>query len=353
MGLATPSGRAVIWLVTTLLLLVSASGVAVATTLHDYRQHWNERVVAGAQVNGVDLTGMTLEEAAAAIERQLAPRLDRRVTLRFDDQTWETTPRELGATTNARELARRAVDASRDLPWITLAQIRWRDATVGFDATATIVYPEEHARELAARVAEVVHVPAVDAELTWTRSRPVVTAHRQGREVDVDATVARLMDAVRGDADATVDVVAHPVEPEVTSAHYRRILFLRQDAHRLELWEDGRRVRGYVVAVGTGDYPTPTGLYHVSKKRSAPVWINPDPDGWGRDLPERIEPGADNPLGLRALNWDAPGAIRFHGTANVDSLGRDASHGCVRLSNADILDLFERVEVGDHIVSLG
>ncbi|MDQ3932820.1 MAG: L,D-transpeptidase, partial [Actinomycetota bacterium] len=109
--------------------------------------------------------------------------------------------------------------------------------------------------------------------------------------------------------------------------------------------------RSYVVATGTGNYPTPTGVFRVSAKRPNPVWINPDPSGWGRDLPARIEPGPNNPLGLRALNWSASG-IRFHGTANVNSLGRDASHGCVRLSNPEIVDLYELVGVGATIISV-
>ena len=51
---------------------------------------------------------------------------------------------------------------------------------------------------------------------------------------------------------------------------------------------------------------------------------------------------------LRAV--DAP-AIRFHGTRAIDSLGTDASHGCVRLSNADVIELYDLVEVGAVIIS--
>ena len=82
-----------------------------------------------------------------------------------------------------------------------------------------------------------------------------------------------------------------------------------------------------------------------------PTWVNPDPDGWGADMPEVIPPGPDNPLGTRALNWSAP-AIRFHGTSADYSIGYNASHGCVRLHMSDVEQLYELVDVGTPIVSM-
>lgn len=73
-------------------------------------------------------------------------------------------------------------------------------------------------------------------------------------------------------------------------------------------------------------------------------------------MPERIPPGPGNPLGLRALNWrEADGSrtlIRFHGTANTSVLGQAVSHGCVRMANEDVIELFDRVPTGTPIVSV-
>jgi hypothetical protein len=81
-----------------------------------------------------------------------------------------------------------------------------------------------------------------------------------------------------------------------------------------------------------------------------PTWVNPDPTGWGASMPLSIPPGPGNPLGLRALNWSAE-AIRFHGTSATYSLGYNASHGCIRMSNTDVIQLYDMVEVGTPIVS--
>jgi hypothetical protein len=68
-------------------------------------------------------------------------------------------------------------------------------------------------------------------------------------------------------------------------------------------------------------------------------------------MPATIPPGPGNPLGLRAINWSAP-AIRFHGTSATYSLGYNASHGCVRMANEDVIQLYDMIDVGTPIVSV-
>ena len=68
-------------------------------------------------------------------------------------------------------------------------------------------------------------------------------------------------------------------------------------------------------------------------------------------MPEYIPPGPSNPLGVAAIYWDASG-IRFHGTASTSSIGTAASHGCVRLTNDDIMEMYDVVDIGSPIVSI-
>jgi L,D-transpeptidase ErfK/SrfK len=131
---------------------------------------------------------------------------------------------------------------------------------------------------------------------------------------------------------------------------YDQILLLRIGENKLYLYEDGKITRRWTVATGQPEYPTPTGLYEITLKRYMPTWVNPDPTGWGASMPLSIPPGPGNPLGLRALNWSAP-AIRFHGTSATYSLGYNASHGCVRMANEDVIELYDTVDIGTPIVS--
>jgi lipoprotein-anchoring transpeptidase ErfK/SrfK len=134
------------------------------------------------------------------------------------------------------------------------------------------------------------------------------------------------------------------------------VLVLRQGERTLELFEDHEPAHEWPVAVGQGGSPTPTGTFTVGAKRFEPTWVNPSPNGWGSDMPARIGPGPENPLGIRALNWNDENGrdtlIRFHGTPNEDSIGEAASQGCVRMFNDDVADLYDLVPSGTVILSV-
>jgi lipoprotein-anchoring transpeptidase ErfK/SrfK len=68
-------------------------------------------------------------------------------------------------------------------------------------------------------------------------------------------------------------------------------------------------------------------------------------------LPRVMAGGPNNPLGARAL-YIANTLYRIHGTSEPDSIGKFVSSGCVRMLNADVEDLYERVQVGAKVVVL-
>lgn len=336
-----------------LVLVLLLAGNAFAYDLYRFQQRYDGRILPGAVVGGVDVSGMTRAEAVAALEDELAPHLDRRVTLRWNDLTWDTSLRELGAVTDVEDLVDAALVTSAAATWTTLSGVRWRDAQVPYSAEVSVDQSRRPIAAMVRQIAGTIDRQAVDAQLHHDRSRIWIDQEIEGRRVLVNDTADALLTALRDPAGPDeLDVAVAPVEPEVRAADFRQVLFLRQQDHRLDLYLEGQLAHTYVVATGTNDYPTPTGTYEVTLKRHMPTWVNPDPTGWGRTMPARIGPGPNNPLGVRALNWSAPGAIRFHGTAAVDSLGRDASHGCVRLSNSDIVHLYDRVDEGATIVSV-
>jgi hypothetical protein len=146
------------------------------------------------------------------------------------------------------------------------------------------------------------------------------------------------------------ELVVRTVEPKESSKDFDQVLLVRIGENKLYLYEDGKVAHSWTVATGLPEYATPTGVFEVTELRYMPTWVNPAPDTWGADMPAEIPPGPGNPLGLRAINWSAP-AIRFHGTSATYSLGYNASHGCVRMSNEDVIELYDMIEVGTPIVS--
>jgi murein L,D-transpeptidase YcbB/YkuD len=116
-------------------------------------------------------------------------------------------------------------------------------------------------------------------------------------------------------------------------------LRLNLPSFRLELYEDIRLVRRYRVAIGDSVYPTPTGTFEISRVDWDPWWIPPASE-WAED-DSITPPGPLNPMGRVRLAFRE--LYFIHGTPNRQSLGAPASHGCVRLSNADAIDLAKRV----------
>jgi len=109
----------------------------------------------------------------------------------------------------------------------------------------------------------------------------------------------------------------------------------------LREYRGGELVNTFDVAVGQPDHPTPTGEFQVHQIDWNPDWTPPD-SPWAADA-EYTPPGhPDNPMGRVRMIYRAPYSI--HGTDALESLGRDASHGSVRMANDDILELARRVQ---------
>lgn len=118
----------------------------------------------------------------------------------------------------------------------------------------------------------------------------------------------------------------------------RRIVVSIPD-RKLALIEEGRVVKIYPVAVGAAATPSPTGNFTVVVRIANPTWYGP-----GKVVP----PGNTNPLGPRWIGLSRKG-YGIHGTSNPRSIGRPASHGCIRMRNSDVEELFARVAVGDQV----
>lgn len=326
------------------------AGAVVGYGTATYATDFDGRVLPSTVVEGVELAGMTGPEALAAVERAIAPELERTVTVAWGTQDWATTPAELGSTSDADEVVAAALDASANPGWLEYARMRWLGDTLDFVGDVTVTHSEQGAREFVDAVAEEINLDPTDAELDYSSGWVEITSGSDGRVVDTAAGADALFEAVTGGGD-TATLVTNPVAPAVTREVFDQVLLVRQREHKLYLYSDGEITHSWNVAVGTGDHPTPVGQYAVTAKRHMPTWVNPSPNGWGANMPPSIGPGVNNPLGVRAINWDAP-AIRFHGTANVSSIGTDASKGCVRLTNDDVVALYDLVREGATIVSV-
>jgi hypothetical protein len=142
-----------------------------------------------------------------------------------------------------------------------------------------------------------------------------------------------------------------------------RNLVLLRSQRKLVVMENGQELRRFPVAVGMPGWDTPVGRFTVIEKQENPVWEHPAKG-------TRIGPGPDNPLGSRWIGFhrdcngrrgfngdqvlDLKGCLvtGFHGTPNRWTVGRNVSHGCVRMYDEDVQTLFDLVSIGTVVTVL-
>jgi lipoprotein-anchoring transpeptidase ErfK/SrfK len=107
----------------------------------------------------------------------------------------------------------------------------------------------------------------------------------------------------------------------------------------------------YGVGVGRQGF-TWSGAKTVTMKREWPDWKPPEQMLKRRpDLPRYMSGGMDNPLGARAI-YLGSSLYRIHGSNEADTIGAAVSSGCIRMTNRDVTDLYDRIKVGSKVVVL-
>lgn len=130
----------------------------------------------------------------------------------------------------------------------------------------------------------------------------------------------------------TADALAQKQQPA------RQVLVSIPD-RKLAVLEDGRVLQIFPVAVGADDSPSPDGEFQIINRLSNPTYYHP-----GKVIPA----GPANPLGSRWIGLNLKG-YGIHGTNAPRSIGKAASHGCIRMAKRDLEQLFEMVRVGDTV----
>jgi lipoprotein-anchoring transpeptidase ErfK/SrfK len=108
---------------------------------------------------------------------------------------------------------------------------------------------------------------------------------------------------------------------------------------KLAVMESGKVIKIFPTAVGAPKSPSPSGSFKIVQRLSEPTWYSK-----GKIVP----PGKTCPIGTRWLGLSVKG-YGIHGTNNPSSIGHNASHGCIRMRNRDVEELFGMVSVGDEV----
>ena len=141
-----------------------------------------------------------------------------------------------------------------------------------------------------------------------------------------------------GQQPAAVETATAQVAPVV-----KRVIVVSLEDRKLALVEDGKVKKVYTVAVGKPSTPSPSGTFTIARRVKNPTYSH---NG------KTVLPGPGNPVGTRWMGLSVKG-YGIHGTNEPKSIGKAASHGCIRMAQKDLEEMYELVSVGDTVELVG
>lgn len=156
------------------------------------------------------------------------------------------------------------------------------------------------------------------------------------------ATAAAIFAMTSAAQQQTVQPPLPQAEAAQRQSEHREVVVSLED-RKLALIENGEVQKVYTVAVGKPSTPSPEGTFTIRRRVANPTYQH---DG------KTVPPGPNNPVGTRWMGLSKPG-YGIHGTNEPWSIGKAASHGCIRMAQADLEEFYKLVSVGDTVRLIG
>jgi hypothetical protein len=137
-----------------------------------------------------------------------------------------------------------------------------------------------------------------------------------------------------------LEVLPAPASGQDTPGVTAISLALNVPAFRLDVYADSALLTSFPVAVGLRRYATPLGQFRVTQITWNPWWFPPESE-WARE-DTTLPPGPANPMGKVKLQFGE--RLFLHGTPLASTVGRAASHGCIRLHDRDAIELARLIQ---------
>ena len=326
------------------LLLLAAAAYALD------RANSNE-IADGVRIGDVEVGGLSTDQARKRLQTRLARPIEQPVTVTFEGVKYTLSPDRLELRADVDGMIDAALDVSRSGGLPTRI---WRYATGGSvdrEIGPQLTYSADALDGFLGQVAEQINRPARDATVSPSPASLNAVPAQDGVTVRADDLRSRLRSAIERPGHRTVSAPVDRVKPQVTTdelaEEYPTYITIDRAGFRLRLWKNLKLASTYTIAVGAAGYETSTGVYNIESKQVNPTWYVPNSD-WAGDLAGKvIPPGPDNPLQARFMGFFAGAGI--HGTSDIGSLGSAASHGCIRMSVPDVIELYDQVPLGTPI----
>jgi lipoprotein-anchoring transpeptidase ErfK/SrfK len=298
-------------------------------------------IAEGVKAGGIDLGGQNVEQASQTLELALRELVERPVVVKSARREFTLQAADAKVKFNPLRTAKRAYYAGRD-------------EGPGVEVPLALRHDERAVRRFAVDVDRKVAKRPKNASVRITLTQVFLRKGKIGRTVN-EHELARVIGKLLLDPTLRRDVRAkrNPDRPDTTTKEVRRryatILTVDRTGLKVRLFKRLKHAKTYGIAIGMAGFDTPSGLFSIQSKQVDPPWHAPN-QPWAGSYAGRTIPGGapDNPLKARWLGVN--GAVGIHGTAEEWSIGTRASHGCIRMRVADVIQLYRRVPLGTPVL---
>jgi hypothetical protein len=338
------------WLVGGLLLL-AVLGVAFIGSAFAYARSEESTISPGIHAGAIELGGLSADAARARLGHAFRP-MTRPLILRAAGGNLVLTARTLKLRVSTEAVVEHALALSNRGSFVTRAWRGWTGGDVPANLDVRLHYSNAAVAHAVHELQQRIDRPTENAAVVPSFDSLTVTDGKSGVAVAAGVLrreIARVLASRSGPR--VIDVPIRFPRPQVTVSdlgrRYPSYVTIDRGRFTLRVYSHLQFVRSYPIAVGQAGLQTPAGLYHIQDKVVNPSWQVPNSAWAGALAGKLIPPGPQDPLKARWMGIFNGAGI--HGTDETASIGHAFSHGCVRMTIPDVIDLYDRVSVGTPV----
>ncbi len=205
----------IVFIIVAGLLLAAIGGIGY---VYAFESRHAETIYPGVSVAGVDLSGLTEEEAREKLENTLIYPEQGKILFIYGDKRWLYSPQQLGFSLDAAQSARQAFAVGRQNSLSENLSVQMTAAQQGVNLAPVVKYDQRQAYAVLQTLASQVDTPVVEAALSLNGTDVVITPGQVGRQVDLDATLKALDSLLFEQREGAVPLVVVEQQPQIMDA---------------------------------------------------------------------------------------------------------------------------------------
>ncbi len=184
-----------------------------------FDQFWNSGVIMpGISMRGIDLSGLTLDEAAQKLSSEFSFTSSGEISLTYADIVWQAAPEQLGLTLDARGSARQAYDLGRKGSLGSFLAYQLMNRRSKHDLPALVVFDQQKAYDYMVQVSQAYDLPLLEAGLELNGTQVIAIPGQAGRKLDITASLERLSEQARQGEFSSFTMVLIEQQPSIMDA---------------------------------------------------------------------------------------------------------------------------------------